>query len=99
MSRAPLSVERIHYLEDDYSVTVDGDKSHAGSKNWTVPEFFALLSAPPCRYESLVTYYGVYSSGHRGKCKRENREERVEEIVVEAVPVSSAARQPSNWAK
>ena len=26
-------------------------------------------------------------------------EERVEEIVVEAVPVSSAARQPSNWAK
>ena len=54
---------------------------------------------PPCRYENLVTYYGVYSSSHRGKGKRENREERVEEIVVEAVPVSSAARQPSNWAK
>ena len=99
MSRAPLSVERIHSLADDYSVTVDGGKSHAGSKNWTVPEFFALLSAPPCRYESLVTYYGVYSSSHRGKCKLENREERVEKIVVEAVPVSSAARQPSNWAK
>ena len=96
MSRAPLSVERIHYLADDYSVTVDGGKSHAGSKNWTVPEFFALLTAPLCRYESLVTYYGVYSSSHRGKCKLENREERVEKIVVEAVPVSSAARHPSN---
>ena len=47
MSRAPLSVERIHYLADDYSVTVDGGKSHAGAKNWTVPEFFALLAAPP----------------------------------------------------
>ena len=45
MSRAPLSVERIHYHADDYSVTVDGGKSHAGSKNWTVPEFFALLAA------------------------------------------------------
>ena len=53
----------------------------------------------PCCYESLVTYYCVYSSSHRGKCKRENREELVEEIVVEAVPVSSAAQQPSNWAK
>ena len=80
MSRAPLSVERIHYHADDHSVTVDGGKSRAGSKNWTVPEFFALLTAPTCRYESLVTYYGFYSSSHRGKGKRENREERVEEI-------------------
>ena len=53
----------------------------------------------PYGYEILFTYFGVYSSSHRGKCKRENREERVEEIVVEAVPESSAARQPSNWAK
>ena len=30
MSRAPLSVERIHYLANDYSVTMDGGKSHAG---------------------------------------------------------------------
>ena len=60
MSRAPLSVEGIHYHADDHSVTVDGGKSHAGTKNWTVPEFFALLAAhTPCRYESLVTYYGV----------------------------------------
>ena len=51
------------------------------------------------RFESLVTYYGIYSSSHRGKCKLENREKRVEKIVVEAVPVSYAARQPSNWAK
>ena len=57
------------------------------------------LSLTGLRFESLVTYYGIYSSSHRGKCKRENREERVEEIMVEAVPVSSAARQPSNWAK
>ena len=84
MSRAPLSIERIHYHADDHSVTVDGGKSHAGSRNWSVPEFFALLAThTPCRYESLVTYYGVYSSSHRGKCMRENHEERVEETVVE----------------
>ena len=50
---------------------------------------FALLAAHiTCRYESLITYYGVYSSSHRGKCKRENREELIEEIVVEAVSVT-----------
>ena len=52
--------------------------------------FSPSLPQPPCNKESLVTYYGVYSSSHRGKCKRENREERIGEIVVEAVPVSSA---------
>ena len=29
--------------------------------------FFALLATHiPCRYVSLITYYGVYSSSHRG---------------------------------
>ena len=51
---------------------VDAGKSQAGSRNWPVPEFFALLAVHnPCRYESLIIYYGVYSSSHRGKCKRE----------------------------
>ena len=63
MSRAPLSVERIHYHTEEQTVTVDGGKSQAGSRNWPVPEFFVLLAAHiPCRYESLITYYGVYSS-------------------------------------
>ena len=53
----------------------------------------------PCRYESLITYYGVYGNCHRGKLKRENREERIEEIVVENVPVTFGTQQPSSWAK
>ena len=53
----------------------------------------------PCRYESLITYYGVYSSSHRGKCKRENREERIEEIVVETVSVTPGTSRHSSWAK
>jgi len=44
MSRAPLSVERIHYHAEEQSVTVDAGKSQAGSRNWPVPEFFALLA-------------------------------------------------------
>ncbi len=74
MSRTPLSLERIHYHAEEQTVTVDAGKSQAGSRNWPVPELFALLAAHiPCRYESLITYYGVYSSSHRGKLKRENR--------------------------
>ena len=49
MSRAPLSVERIHYHAEEHSVTVDAGKSQTGSRNWPVPEFFALLAAHiPC---------------------------------------------------
>ena len=73
MSRAPLSVERIHYHAEEHSVTVDAGKSQAGSRNWPVPEFFALLAAHiPCRYESLITYYGVYSSSHQGTAPKTN---------------------------
>ena len=93
MSRTPLSLERIHYHAEEQTVTVDAGKSQAGSRNWPEPEFFALLATHiPCRYESLITYYGVYSSSHRGKLKRENREKRIEEIVVEAVPVTSGTQ-------
>ena len=93
MSWAPLSVERIHYHAEKQTVTVDAGKSQAGSRNWPVPEFFALLAAYiTCRYASLIAYYGVYSSSLRGKLKRENREKRIEEIVVEAVPVTSGTQ-------
>ena len=34
-----------------------------------------------------------------GKLKRENREERIEEILVEAVPVNFDTQKPSSWAK
>ena len=44
--------------------------------------FSPSLPQPPCNKESLVTYYGVYSSSHRGKCKRENREELINIGVV-----------------
>ena len=100
MSRAPLSVERIHYHAEEQTVTVDTGKSQAGSRNWPVPEFFALLAAHiPCRCESMITHCCVCSSSHRGKCKRENREERIEEIVVEAVPVTPGTSRHSSWAK
>jgi len=37
-------------------------------------EFMALLAGHiPSPYESLVYYYGIYSSSHRGKERRENR--------------------------
>ena len=100
MIRAPLSVERIHYHAKEHAVTVDGGKFLAGSRNWQVHEFFALLVAYiPCCYESLITYCGYYISGHRAKLKCENREERIWKIVVGAMQVISTTQLPSSWAK
>jgi hypothetical protein len=80
MSRAPLSVERIHYHAEEQTVTVDAEKSQAGSRNWPVPEFFALLAAHiPCRYESPITYYGVYSSSHQGTAPKTNQKSQTQE--------------------
>ena len=67
--------------------------------NSTITRVFRPAGRIPCRYESLITYYGVYSSSHRGKCKRENREERFEEIVVEAVSVTPGTSRHSSWVK
>ena len=55
----------------------------------------------PCRYESLVTYYGVYNSIHRGKLKRENREELLEQgiVVLYVLSKTSGSSQSSSWAK
>ena len=61
MSPAALSIEQIHTHAEEQTVTVDAGKSQKGSRNWPVPELFALLATHfPCRYESLVTYNGVY---------------------------------------
>ena len=49
LSRAPLSVEQIHYLANDYSVTVDSGKSHAGSKTGPFLSFSPSLPPPPLR--------------------------------------------------
>jgi hypothetical protein len=43
------------------TVTVDAGKSQEGSRNWPVPEFFALLAAHiPCRYESLIILISLF---------------------------------------
>ena len=55
MSRAPLSVERIHYHAEEQTVTVDAGKSKAGSRKWPVPEFFVLLAAQFTDYRSMST--------------------------------------------
>ena len=55
----------------------------------------------PCRYENLISCYGVYNSRHRGKLKRENREELLEQgiVVPYVLPKTSGSSQSSSWAK
>jgi|TARA_B110000196_G_C20933049_1_gene560835 hypothetical protein len=66
-------------------------------KEGGVTEFFTLLAAHiPCYYERLITYYGDYNSSHNGKLKRENCEDRIEEVLVEAAPVTSDTQKPSS---
>ena len=62
----------------------------------TIMEFMALLAAHiPYPYESLVYYYGVYSSSHRGKERRENRYNQ----SIEIQETKGAGRASSTWAR
>ena len=75
MSRAALSVERVEFNPDDETITVyeRQDRSPSQAATYTMMEFMALLAGHiPSPYESMTYYYGIYSSSHRGKEKREN---------------------------
>ena len=103
MSRAAISVERVRYNAQDNTITVFDRKANpqAEAVNYSILEFMALLASHiPSRYESLVYYYGVYSSSYRGKEKREGTESEKPEVeqvrgergMVEGKVASSWAR-------
>src|SRR3990172_4945504 len=46
-------------------------------------------------YESLVYYYGIYSSSHRGKERRENRDEQ----SIGIQETKGTGRASSTWAR
>ena len=79
MSRAPISVDRVEFNPADNTLTVYERKDRPSSgmnRTYTIMEFMVLLAGHiPSPYESLVYYYGVYSSSHRGKERRENRDD------------------------
>lgn len=54
-----------------------------------------LLKHPLSPYESLVYYYGIYSSSHRGKERRENRCNQ--SIEIQETKVTGIAS--STWAR
>jgi len=63
---------------------------------YTIMEFMALLAGHiPSPYESLVYYYGLYSSSHRGKERRENRDDQ----SIEIQETKGAGRASPTWAR
>jgi len=80
MSRAAISVNRVEFNPADNTLTVYERKDRPSSGNYrtyTIMEFMALLAGHiPSPYKSLVYYYGLYSSSHRGKERRENRDDQ-----------------------
>lgn len=104
MSRAAISVERVRYNRTEDIVTVYKKRfgsSPEGSRNYPVGEFMALLASHiPAPYESLTYYYGVYSSGYRGKQRREDKEEQETELVLIQNGKGTAGGKPtSTWAR
>lgn len=104
MSRAALSVQRVKYNRAEDSVTVTKKpfgSSPEESRNYPVGEFMALLASHiPAPYESLTYYYGVYSSSHRGKQRRENKEDQETELVlIENGKASADCKSNSSWAR
>ena len=104
MSRAALSVERVRYHRAQDSVTVTKKpfgSSPEESRSYPVGDSPALLASPiPAPYESLVYYYGMYSSSHRGKQRRENKEEQETALVLINTRKGTAGGKPtSTWAR
>src|SRR3989304_6840910 len=99
MSRAPISVDRVEFNPADNTLTVYERKdkpSPHGYKTYTIMEFMALLAAHiPSPYESLVYYYGIYSSSHRGKERRENKEDQ----SIGIQETKGTGRASSTWAR
>ncbi len=99
MSRAAISVDRVEFNPADNTLTVYERKDRPSSgmnAAYTIMEFMALLACHiPSPYESLVYYYGIYSSSHRGKERRENRDDRGIEIQER----KGTGKASSTWAR
>jgi len=104
MSRVAISVERVRYNGAQDSVTVYKKQfgcSPEESRSYPVGDFLALLASHiPAPYESLVYYYGVYSSSHRGKQRRQNKENQETELVlIETGKATAGSKPTSTWAR
>lgn len=106
LSRSPISVDRVSFDSENNAVVVTqkpkGNKYLNETAVWSVLEFLALVMCHiPGSYESLVYYYGIYSSSHRGKEKREqtdNQEVEVEEKGgIQAL--TQGGKVNSTWAR
>lgn len=103
MSRAAISVERVEFDPCEQTVTVFEKKDQGHSemrtnsvKTYPVLEFLALLACHiPSTYESLVYYYGVYSSSYWGKEKK--MADSIGEVVQEQGKTPRKAS--STWAR
>jgi len=99
MSRAAISVDRVEFNPADNTLTVYERKDRPSSgmhRTYTIMEFMALLAGHiPSPYESLVYYYGIYSSSHRGKERRDNRDDQ--RIGIQET--KGAGKASSTWAR
>jgi len=86
MSRATISVERVDFDPADQTVTVHEKQEQPFSETESYPimDFLVLLACHiPSTYESLVYYYGIYSSSYRGKEKKEETKAELEQVEEE----------------
>ena len=59
-----------------------------------------LASHIPAPYERLTHYYGLYSSSHRGKQRRENkRDQETELVLIENGKATASGKPTSTWAR
>jgi len=83
MSRATITARRVDFDPGDQTVTVYEKQEQPFSKTarYSILDFLGLLACQiPSTYESLVYYYGIYSSSYRGKDKKEEIETELEQV-------------------
>ena len=99
MSRPAISVDRVEFNPDGNTVIVYEKQDRSPSRiseSYDIMEFMSLVAGHiPSPYESLVYYYGIYSSSHRGKEKRENSDN----CCINVEKVGGIHRASSAWAR
>jgi hypothetical protein len=95
--RCPVANSRIEIHDDIVTYLTEKDEQ---THEFDPVEFLARLSPHiPCAYESLVRYYGIYSSRHRGEAKKKQAlQPTTTSNPPEALPIIPKSEARRAWA-
>ena len=87
------AIKRLQYYEKQ-------EQPFSKTARYSILDFLGLLACQnPSTYESLVYYYGIYSSSYRGKDKKEEIETELEQVEEGGKRDTINLKFSSSWAR